>query len=69
MDHDPEQDVEDLARRLFALDTKGVDSWGLAFLAPGRPNFLVPWDDVGDATKHLYRQQARQIISDRKQRR
>ncbi|WP_446665351.1 hypothetical protein [Flexivirga sp. B27] len=65
-DHEAEQDVEDLARRLFALETKGVDAWGLELLPPEkRSNFFKSWGDMSDSTRRAYRQRARRVIADR----
>lgn len=60
------QDVEDLARRLFALETKGVDSWGLELLSSEkRSNFFRSWDEANDSTRRAHRQRAGQVIAAR----
>lgn len=64
-----DQDVEDLARRLFALGTKGVDPWGLELLSSEkRSNFFKSWETADDATRRSHRKQARQVITARHKR-
>lgn len=65
--HDSEQDIEDLARRLFALETKGVDAWGLELLSSEkRSNFLRSWDEADDSATRAYRQRARRVVAVRR---
>lgn len=64
---DSEQDIEDLARRLFALETKGVDAWGLELLSSAkRSNFRRSWDEADESARRAYRQRARQVVAARR---
>lgn len=62
-----DQDVEDLARRLFRGDAAvGAFPWGLPLLSSkARSNFFKSWDEEADATRRRYRNQARQVIEAR----
>lgn len=62
-----DQDVEDLARRLFRLDAASrVDGWGISLLSSKvRSEFFKSWDTTEGATRRFYRKQARQVITAR----
>lgn len=65
-DREAEQNVEDLARHLLALETKGVDGWGLELLSSEkRSNFFRSWGDTSDSIRRAYRQRAPQVIAGR----
>ena len=60
-----EQDVEDLARRLFRLDSAAGAGVFLLLSAASRSDFVKTWDEADDSTKQTYRQQARQVVDSR----
>lgn len=63
-DHaDHERDVEDLARRLFRIDSAAGAGAFLFLSSASRSDFLKTWDEADESTRRIYRQQARPMVA------